>query len=134
MADKDPQAELNRIEALKLRQKGHSYRSIGAILGVSHTAAFRYVKEELRELIEEKQLEACEYRETQLGSIMDALKALQPGIEAGKTASIRTAARLLDMQAKLTGTYRVDSIGNAMFSFAGMVAEAAKENDDDRKG
>jgi len=40
--------------ALELRSQGYSYRQIGAEIGVSHVAAFNYVKDEIQHIAKER--------------------------------------------------------------------------------
>jgi predicted transcriptional regulator len=99
----DPNAAERRAKALELRKQGMSYREIGRALGVSRTAAHKYVTKELDAIRAETRASAEQLREIELERLDRYLAALEPKIVEGDDKAIATALRVMERRAKLTG-------------------------------
>jgi|SRR5882724_1395290 len=100
----------HHIRALALRKKGHTYREIGAQLGVSEQRAWQLVREELDRLTRERTLLADEVRRLEL----ERLDQLQLGLwlEAckGEVSAVLPVLWIMQRRAKLLGLDAADQL------------------------
>ena len=96
----DEQKQVMRIQALELRLQGHSWREVGAEVGIGHETARRWVKELLS--AEEMPLRD-EVRQTELARMYRWLTKLEAQIEEGNVPAINTALKVSAEIRKMLG-------------------------------
>lgn len=127
---KPDQQRLDQAEqAFKLVTEGHSYRSAGAIMGVSHETVRNRVTEYADRLVLPL---AEEWRKREVEQLTYMLDRLQAKIEAGNEAAIATAIRVMERKHKLLGLdapvqvqHTVVEVTQADLEFAEVAREAA---------
>lgn len=92
-----------QVEALKLRQVGHTYRVIGEKLGISAKTAHNYVTDALKELAELSHHEAESLRVLEMSRLDEYMLILGPRILAGDMNAILTAIKINESRRKLMG-------------------------------
>lgn len=102
------QAAERRVEALKRRIAGGSYRAIARELGVSEAQAFRDVQAELDKLAQQAQEEASRLRVLELRRLDEMLIRLSPMLypKSGDNVNlgaIDRALKIMERRAKLLG-------------------------------
>jgi hypothetical protein len=97
------QAAERRVEALKLRQDGWSYRRIAEKLDVSVSTAHDDVHHALKELNELERTEAAELRRLELERLDIALAAVMPQVEQGRLLAVDRLLSIMDRRAKFLG-------------------------------
>ena len=96
---------VKREKALALRVQGTPFTAIGKAIGVSGPMAHRYVQQALAKLAEKEQANAALARQIDLERIDKALGGVMPKAEAGDPKAVMALGRLLELRAKLLGTF-----------------------------
>lgn len=96
---------VNASRALDLRIQGLSYRRIGKVLGVSQTAAHRYVTEEIGKVVEECSDKADTLRQMEIERLDDALLRVvnSEAYKQGDAKAVAAAVRVCESRRKLLG-------------------------------
>src|SRR4051812_17420918 len=94
-----------RVQALRLRLRGLSYRAIGAAVGIAPSMAFKIVAQELHALRPGQQAEADELRQLLLERCAALLLAVWPLATATPPAlkAVGCAVAILEREAALLG-------------------------------
>ncbi len=92
-----------RIAALKLRQAGHSYREIGAELGISDVQALRDVRRALAALDAVQREEAEHLRALERARLDAMLVPMLAKAEAGDCQAVKCVLGIMERRAKLDG-------------------------------
>lgn len=87
-------------EVFELRLAGHSMAQIGDALGVSQASAYRLMTDWINRLLTPK---AAELRQVEAARLERLLVALDPAVQRGDIAAIRTAAGISSQLADLLG-------------------------------
>lgn len=110
------EAAQRRVDALRHRQRGLSYRSIAAQLSISEGQARQDVKRALGDLAKEQRLETMSLRQLELSRLDDLYLGLAPNItlkfdKEGKLIeplnldAVDRALKIIEQRAKLLGLY-----------------------------
>ena len=91
------------IDALKLRQVGHTYREIAAQLFISVSTAHVYVDDALKDLAEQSTHEAGKLRVLEMSRLDEYMLILGPRILAGDMNAIDRAIKINESRRKLLG-------------------------------
>lgn len=92
-------------EALKLRQAGANYRTIGERLGISHTQAANDVADALREVTREA---AEDVRDLELARLDDLFLIAYTKAKTSDMRAVDTALKVMERRAKYLGLDTVD--------------------------
>ncbi len=92
-----------RIAALKLRQAGHSYRQIGAKLGISDVQALRDVRRALAALDAVQRVEAEHLRALERARLDAMLVPMLAKAEEGDCRAAECVLRIMERRARLDG-------------------------------
>lgn len=116
-----------RRDALELRIAGRTYREIADEVGYRSTAsAHEAVKKELAAIPRDA---AIELRNLELQRLDEAQVAIFKAVRAGNFKAVDRLAKIIDLRAKLTGTYTMpvenDANKDVKVAFAGLMARAA---------
>lgn len=112
-------AAQKQVKALRLRQKGYSYRQISAALDVVPSAAYRMVSAALAEILAECKEEAAELRQIEIAKLdaaeKEAWKRMR-GADVGDAAKLlNTIKAISESRRKLTGLdapVKIEQTGN----------------------
>lgn len=96
-------SELTKAEALKLRLQGLTYEEIASRLGVSSSAAHKWVTAELAEIREKRAETASDLRGMMSARLDIARSALMPAVAAGDPSAIRALLAVEERTARLWG-------------------------------
>jgi len=100
-------AAQKQVKALRLRQKGHSYRQIADALGIVPSAAYRMVSAALAEIRAECKEEAIELREIEIAKLdaaeKEAWKRMRGADDADAAKLLNTIKAISESRRKLTG-------------------------------
>src|ERR1035437_1988436 len=91
------------IDALKLRQVGHTYREIAAQLFISVSTEHVYVDDALKDLAEQSTHEAGKLRVLEMSRLDEYMLILGPRILAGDMNAIDRAIKINESRRKLLG-------------------------------
>ena len=92
-----------RIQALKLRQVGHTYRVIAEELAMSVSTAHDLVDEALKDLAKQSTHEAGKLRVLEMSRLDEYMLILGPRILAGDMNAIDRAIKINESRRKLLG-------------------------------
>lgn len=98
-----------RLNALKLRQKGWSYRDIATNLKCSLTTAYSDVKAMIDKINDEALEEASMLRQLELLRLDAAQSAIWEQVESGDLKAIATFLKISEQRCKLLGLYGATS-------------------------
>jgi hypothetical protein len=99
-----------RIQALEMRKRGMSYRSIGEVLGVSHTMAAKDVARALKDLNNVEKTEAEDLRRLMAERIDLARSAISTLVLFGSMEAVDRWLKLNEQEIKLFGLSKPDVI------------------------
>lgn len=112
-------AAQKQVKALRLRQKGYSYRQISAALGIVPSAAYRMVSAALAEILADCKEEAEELRQIEIAKLDEAEKEAwkrMRGADDGDAAKLlNTIKAISESRRKLTGLdapVKIEQTGN----------------------
>src|SRR5438105_1978373 len=91
------------VEALKLRQVGHTYRVIAEKLDISVGTAHNYVDDALMDLAKQSHHEAEKLRVLEMSRLDEYMLILGPLILAGDLAAIDRAIKINESRRRLLG-------------------------------
>ena len=103
-------AKKRRLRAFELRKRGYPYRTIAQTLGVDVSAAFGYIRTELRKLAERTQEHAVELRELELQRLEDAAAAISERVYRGELEAIDRWVRISESRRRLLGLDQATSL------------------------
>lgn len=112
-------AAQKQVKALRLRQKGYSYRQISEALGIVPSAAYRMVSAGLAEIRAECKEEATELREIEIAKLdaaeKEAWKRMRGADDADAAKLLNTIKAISESRRKLTGLdapVKIEQTGN----------------------
>src|SRR5947208_16281687 len=97
------QAAARRVEALRLRASGKTYRAIAAELGCSVRTAHRAVVRELETVRAQLAESAGQYLTLELGRLDHLLAAVWNEAGQGNIRAVVAAVKIIDRQCRLLG-------------------------------
>jgi hypothetical protein len=96
-------AAQHTAQALDLRIKGHSFREIGAAVGISEKAAWALIDREFHRLREECEEKRAIVIAIEVARLDRMLAKLDPAIDVGDPDAIRTAIQVGARRSRLLG-------------------------------
>lgn len=112
-------AAQSQVKALRLRQKGYSYRQISEALGIVPSAVYRMVSTALAEIRAECKEEATELREIEIAKLdaaeKEAWKRMKGASDADSAKLLNTIKAISESRRKLTGLdapVKIEQTGN----------------------
>ena len=92
-----------KVRVLSMRQKGHSYRTIGRELGIGKSTVARYLRESLAELNALEIEQVGHLRQLELSRLDYMLTTLESEVDVGTPKALDTALKIQERRCKLLG-------------------------------